>query len=77
MLALLLVLGLLVAFGALLLRLTGFSSASRPEPLKPSEASFVPLFVHMGLVLMAGLYLPGPMVAWFQAVARLLGWGAG
>jgi hydrogenase-4 component F len=24
-------------------------------------------------VLIAGLYLPGPLVAWFQNVARMLG----
>ncbi|MCR8725512.1 hydrogenase 4 subunit F [Frigidibacter sp. ROC022] len=72
-LALLLVLGILLAFGALLLRLTGFIFGEPTGELKPSEASYVPLFAHMGLVLMAGIYLPGAMVAWFQAVARLLG----
>ncbi len=72
-LALLLVLGLLLAFGALLLRLTGFIFGEPTGSLKPSEASYVPLIAHMSLVLMAGVYLPGPMVAWFQAVARLLG----
>ena len=72
-LALLLVLGLLLAFGALLLRLTGFIFGEPTGSLKPSEASYVPLIAHMSLILMAGVYLPGPMVAWFQAVARLLG----
>jgi len=72
-LALLLVFGLLLAFGALLLRLTGFIFGEPTGSLKPAEASFVPIYAHMGLVLMAGLYLPAPMVAWFQAVAKLLG----
>jgi hydrogenase-4 component F len=36
------------------------------------EASYVPLFAHPALVLAAGIYLPGPLVAWFQNVARLL-----
>jgi hydrogenase-4 component F len=31
------------------------------------------MVVHMTLVLVAGIYLPGPLVAWFQHVARLLG----
>ena len=31
------------------------------------------MFAHLGLVLVAGVYLPGPLVAWFQAVAKLLG----
>lgn len=73
LLALLLVLGILLAFGALLLRLTGFIFGEPTGSLKPSEASYVPLFAHMSLVLMAGIYIPDAMVAWFQAVARLLG----
>jgi len=72
-LALLLVFGLLVAFGALLLRLTGFLFGEPTGATKPAEASYVPLYAHMALVLVAGVHLPGPMVAWFQAVARLLG----
>ena len=39
----------------------------------PVEASYVPLFAHLALVAVAGVYLPGPLVAWFQSVARLLG----
>lgn len=72
-LALILVLGILLAFGALLLRLTGFLFGEPTGSLKPSEASYVPLFAHMALVLVAGVYLPGPVVTWFQAVAKLLG----
>jgi len=72
-LALLLVLGILLAFGALLLRLTGFLFGEPTGSMKPSEASYVPLFAHMSMVLMAGVYIPDAVVAWFQAVARLLG----
>jgi len=73
LLALVLVTGLLVAFGALLWRLTGFVFGEPRGPQRPIRASLVPLFVHLVLVLLAGLYLPGAMVAWFQAVAKLLG----
>jgi hydrogenase-4 component F len=31
------------------------------------------MFVHLALVLGAGIFLPGPLVAWFQHVAGLLG----
>jgi len=72
-LALILVLGILLAFGALLLRLTGFLFGEPTGSMKPAEASFVPLYAHMALVLVAGVYLPGPIVTWFQAVAKLLG----
>jgi len=69
------ILGLLLAFGALLLRLSGIVFGAPPEEgAAPSvEGSLVPLYIHLGLVLTAGLYLPGPMVAWFQSVAALLG----
>jgi hydrogenase-4 component F len=72
-LALLLVLGVLVAFGALLMRLTGFLFGEPTGETRPAEGSVVPAYVHMALVLLAGIHLPGPMVDWFQAVARLLG----
>jgi hydrogenase-4 component F len=31
------------------------------------------MFGHLALVVAAGIYLPPPMVAWFQHVAALLG----
>jgi hydrogenase-4 component F len=31
------------------------------------------MFTHLALVLGAGIYLPAPLVVWFQNVARLLG----
>ncbi len=37
------------------------------------EASYVPLFAHLALVLAASIHLPGRLVTWFQNVARRLG----
>ncbi len=73
LLAILFVFGLLVAFGALLLRLNGLAFGEPQGSIAPVEASYVPMFAHLALVLTAGLYLPGPLVTWFQHVARLLG----
>jgi hydrogenase-4 component F len=73
LLAIPLVLGLLVAFGALLLRLNGLAFGEPLGSAAPAEASYVPMFTHLALVLAAGLYLPPPVVAWFQHVARMLG----
>jgi hydrogenase-4 component F len=73
LLAILLVIGLLVAFGALLLRLNGLAFGEPTGSLAPVQASYAPMFVHLALVLAAGVYLPPPLVAWFQHVARLLG----
>ena len=41
--------------------------------LQPARASYVPMFAHLALVLGAGIYLPPPLVAWFQHVSGLLG----
>jgi len=73
LLALALVAGLLVAFGALLLRLTGLVFGPPEGPNAPARASLVPFYVHIALVLAAGIWLPGAVVDWFRAVALLLG----
>jgi hydrogenase-4 component F len=69
----LLVLGLLVAFGALLLRLTDLAFGPVRGPIDRVHASYVPIFAHLGLVLVAGIWLPPPLVIWFQHIATLLG----
>jgi hydrogenase-4 component F len=73
LLAAALVLGLLIAFGALLLRLQGFAFGEPSESQAPVRASYLPVFAHLGLVLVGGLYLPPVLVSWFQHVARMLG----
>ena len=73
LLALPLVTGLLVAFGALLLRLSGVAFGEPCGSLAPVKASYVPMFAHLAMVFAAGIYLPAPLVIWFQHVARLLG----
>ena len=69
--------GLLVCFGALLLRLHhlafGPSSPNTAGSHAVPTLSLVPIWLHLALALVAGLYLPAPLVAWFQSVARLLG----
>jgi hydrogenase-4 component F len=67
--------GLLVAFGALVLRLQAVTFGEPSGPAGGVKASYVPLFIHMAVVLAAGLWLPEPMVAWFRAVAAQLGGG--
>ncbi|HEX6118942.1 MAG TPA: hydrogenase 4 subunit F [Dongiaceae bacterium] len=73
LLAVLLVFGLLVALGALLWRLTDVAFGTPRGRMEKVQASYVPMFVHLALVLAAGLYLPPALVAWFQHVAQLLG----
>ncbi|MFA5122604.1 hydrogenase 4 subunit F [Zavarzinia sp.] len=73
LLALPLVAGLLIAFGALMMRLHGIAFGPPSENNAPVKASYLPMLAHLALVLTAGLYLPPPLVEWFQHVARVLG----
>jgi hydrogenase-4 component F len=73
LLAILFVFGLLISFGALFLRVTSVAFGAPLGPTGPVKASYLPMFAHLALVLIAGIYLPGPLVAWFQHVAALLG----
>ena len=65
--------GLLVAFGALLLQIARVAFGEVRGKTGPVKASYVPMFAHLVLVLVAGIYLPAPLVRWFQHVAALLG----
>ena len=73
LLAIPLVLGLLVSIGALFLRLNGLAFGEPTGSREPARMSYLPMFAHLSLVLIAGVYLPGPLVVWFQHVAKLLG----
>jgi hydrogenase-4 component F len=73
LLAIPLALGLLVALGALLLRLHGIAFGTPTGRMEPVKASHVPVFGHLILVAIAGFYLPAPLVAWFEHIAHLLG----
>ena len=73
LLAIALVFGLLVAFGALMLRLQGLVFGEASGGTAGSKTSYAPIFAHLALVLAAGLFLPPMLVAWFQHVAQMLG----
>jgi hydrogenase-4 component F len=73
LLALALVFGLVVAFGALVLRMQDVLFGEPSGPTGGVKASYLPLFIHLALVLVAGLWLPEPVVRWFRAVAAQLG----
>ena len=64
--------GLLVAFGALLWRLQDLLFGEPTEPAHKVSASSVPLIIHLGLVLIAGIYLPPTLVGWFERAAEML-----
>jgi hydrogenase-4 component F len=73
LLAIPLVFGIIVAFGALLQKLHGLAFGEPSPGTAPAHASYLPMFAHFGLVLAAGIYFPPLITVWFQHVARLLG----
>jgi hydrogenase-4 component F len=68
-----LVFGLLVAFSALFLRVNSVAFGEPRGSNAPAGASLVPMYFHLILVLAAGLWLPAPLVQWFQHIAEMLG----
>jgi hydrogenase-4 component F len=73
LLAIPLVFGILVALGALFWHLNGLAFGEPTPDTAESHASYVPMVVHFGLVLAAGIFLPPTLVAWFRHVADILG----
>jgi len=72
-LAVILVAGILVALGGLFLRLNTIAFGEPRGPAARAQASYLPMFAHLALVCMAGIYMPPALVAGFENVARLLG----
>ena len=68
-----LVFGILLALGALFMRLNTIAFGEPRGPTAKAEASYVPMFAHLTLVFVSGIYMPSALVVWFQNVAKLLG----
>lgn len=73
LLAIPLVVGLLIGIGALVLRMQGLAFGGPAGASAPVHASVVPLFFHLAVVLLAGIFLPEAVVSWFRAVASMIG----
>jgi hydrogenase-4 component F len=73
LLTLVFVTGLLVAFAVLLLRLHELLFGKPTGKSERVRGSYVPLFIHLVLILIAGLWLPNAVVGWFHGVAAMLG----
>ncbi|ADP69577.1 NADH/Ubiquinone/plastoquinone (complex I) [Rhodomicrobium vannielii ATCC 17100] len=73
LLALAVAFGLLVALGALLMRLQDILFGEPTTPNHPVSAASAPIFVHLSLILIAGMFLPPAVVVWFKRAAEMLG----
>jgi hydrogenase-4 component F len=70
----LLLLGLAVAFAAIFARVQRmvFGGTTTAKPLEHRPA-LLPVFVHLGLGLMLGLYVPPYLATWYRQAATMLG----
>jgi hydrogenase-4 component F len=67
-----LLLGLGVAFAALFRRVQPMVAGDVPANQRPMRAAHVPVLLHMALVLVIGIYLPGFLNQWFHTTVELL-----
>jgi hydrogenase-4 component F len=72
-LAILLGFAILVALGGLFLRVNTIAFGEPRGSAEPAQASYVPMFAHLAIVFVGGIYLPPALVNGFENVARLLG----
>ena len=72
-LAIVLVVGLLIALSAIFLRLQSLAFGETGKRHELAGYRLAPMALHLALVAIAGLYLPGAVIAWFRHVAALLG----
>ena len=68
-----LLLALGVAFGAIFVRVQGMVFGETNVQRLPHSPSLLPVFTHMALVLMLGLYMPPYLAEWYREAALLIG----
>ncbi|MDD2310437.1 MAG: hydrogenase 4 subunit F [Desulfuromonadaceae bacterium] len=68
----LLLLGLAVAFAALFRKVQPMVTGLIPAGQKQLTAANIPVFLHLALVLLLGIYLPGFLANWFHLAVEIL-----
>src|SRR5450432_1252891 len=68
-----LLLALGVAFAAIFGRVQSMVFGDTTAKRLPHPPALIPVFVHLGLVLMLGFFIPPYLADWYRAAARLIG----
>ncbi|MHB1214351.1 MAG: hydrogenase 4 subunit F [Thiobacillus sp.] len=68
-----LLLALGVAFASIFGKVQPMVFGETTLPKLPYQPALTPVFLHLGLVLMAGLFIPPYLAAWYKQAAQLLG----
>jgi hydrogenase-4 component F len=67
--------GLGVAFAAIFSRVQPMVFGETTAKRLPHPPALFPLFLHLGIVLMLGLFIPPYLADWYRAAAKLIGGG--
>ena len=64
-----------VAFAAIFSRVQGMVFGETRGRRLPHQPALVPVFAHLAIVLVLGLYIPPYLADWYRAAARMIGGG--
>jgi hydrogenase-4 component F len=62
-----------VAFAGIFMKVQPMVFGESDAPKLPHSPALVPVFVHLTMVLVLGLYIPPALAEWYRAAARLIG----
>ena len=62
-----------VAFAGIFVKVQPMAFGESDAPKLPHSPALVPVFVHLAMVLVLGLYIPPALAEWYRAAARLIG----
>jgi hydrogenase-4 component F len=62
-----------VAFAGIFMKVQPMVFGESDAPKLPHSPAMVPVFVHLAMVLVLGLYIPPALAEWYRAAARLIG----
>ncbi|MGH8851407.1 MAG: hydrogenase 4 subunit F, partial [Casimicrobiaceae bacterium] len=62
-----------VAFAAIFGRVQPMVFGETTAKRLPHRPAMIPVFVHLAIVLMLGLYIPPFLADWYRQAARLIG----
>ncbi|MGA9332672.1 MAG: hydrogenase 4 subunit F, partial [Rudaea sp.] len=68
-----LLIALAVAFAAIFAKVQSMVFGDTDAPRLPHSPALVPVFVHLSIVLMLGVYIPPALAAWYRLAAQLIG----
>jgi hydrogenase-4 component F len=69
----LLLIALGVAFAGIFMKVQPMVFGESDAPKLPHSPALVPVFVHLAIVLVLGLYIPPALAEWYRAAARMIG----